>query len=53
VKSSISQIKEMLWKKSTHKYLRLNEGYLIIPHIMAKKYNLTPKIYPIKADNKK
>lgn len=27
--------------------------YLIIPHIMAKKYNLTPKIQPIKADNKK
>lgn len=53
MKSPISQIKEMLWKKSTHKYVRLNEGYLFnnTPH-HGKKCNLTAEVHPIKADNK-
>lgn len=40
MKSHISRIKEVLWKRSTHKYWRLTEGHLFnyTPHYCKKVY---------------
>lgn len=43
----------MLWERSIHKYLRLNEDYLFsnMPSVLQEDVIFIPKIHPLKADN--